>query len=779
MGSFRCIILCVYAFIINVPGSGERLSNCGWWSQAHHMVFQKRLEYGFNGYQVPSMPRASRSVRRRAKFQRAEDKQKCAFDLLATVAGKLLQERENPAISSDTSLQKEQCRFLEECQDANKPSKSELSVERSCDKKSLTGFPHLANDGHVEIASTVTSYSCLERFIAKELVDGNSQIKKENVTSEVKLDSSGYHQKDSHFMLDGDTSKGKDEMHELEKVPIGSGIEMYSFGDPLDESQPALISLGCNAKLSGFNDRIPCSLLSKSCENVPVVSRDDDENSSGCTHPINTKTRSLRPKTCTGDNSISKRLASNFQKVAQKPKHNTLSNSDGVRKQTYHSKRKCNKRQSSQMNIPFKKRKLFNYKSVSNSNGFTRSGGIYYSPENCMNQDACGSSPGMHRDPGIASLEACPHQKLRRIGSHVKLRIKSFRVPEHFIEVPETATIGSLKRTVMDAVTAVLGGELHIGVILQGKKVRDDTKTLLQTGISHHNQLDALGFTLEPNSSQSLPIVCAAHSPRPGADITPPVTRYPSSHAVIHRSIQGNSGMLPEHQVTSFASHFESDHDSTPSPANTSVDKDMDDSKELVTVLEMDREELAMVPVLQKPRRSQMVQRRIRRPFSVDEVEALVQAVEKLGTGRWRDVKLCAFDNAKHRTYVDLKVKEFVTPFAWKLQYDKWKTLVHTARISPQQRRGEPVPQELLDRVLVAHAYWSHQQTKQQHKEHPETETVFSFNPKGQGLSAASDHVDASALKYFSISRKKNILVMESARHDMIHASYVHHSRSP
>jgi len=24
---------------------------------------------------------------------------------------------------------------------------------------------------------------------------------------------------------------------------------------------------------------------------------------------------------------------------------------------------------------------------------------------------------------------------------------------------------------------------------------------------------------------------------------------------------------------------------------------------------------------------------------------------------RWRDVKLCAFDNAKHRTYVDLKVK--------------------------------------------------------------------------------------------------------------------------
>jgi hypothetical protein len=48
------------------------------------------------------------------------------------------------------------------------------------------------------------------------------------------------------------------------------------------------------------------------------------------------------------------------------------------------------------------------------------------------------------------------------------------------------------------------------------------------------------------------------------------------------------------------------------------------------------------------------------------------------------------------------------------MMQDKWKTLVHTARISPQQRRGEPVPQELLDRVLAAHAYWLQHQTRQQ-----------------------------------------------------------------
>jgi hypothetical protein len=58
-------------------------------------------------------------------------------------------------------------------------------------------------------------------------------------------------------------------------------------------------------------------------------------------------------------------------------------------------------------------------------------------------------------------------------------------------------------------------------------------------------------------------------------------------------------------------------------------------------------------------------------------------------------------------------------------QQDKWKTLVHTASISPQQRRGEPVPQELLDRVLAAQAYWSQQQAKLQPKTPPLAEALL------------------------------------------------------
>ncbi|QCD79695.1 hypothetical protein DEO72_LG2g9 [Vigna unguiculata] len=70
-------------------------------------------------------------------------------------------------------------------------------------------------------------------------------------------------------------------------------------------------------------------------------------------------------------------------------------------------------------------------------------------------------------------------------------------------------------------------------------------------------------------------------------------------------------------------------------------------------------------------------QRRTRRPLSMDEIEALVRTAELLGVGRY------------HKTLRDLK--------------DKWNTLVHTTRIPPERRRGEPIPQELFDRVLTAH----------------------------------------------------------------------------
>ncbi|KAH0936868.1 hypothetical protein HID58_004329 [Brassica napus] len=276
-------------------------------------------------------------------------------------------------------------------------------------------------------------------------------------------------------------------------------------------------------------------------------------------------------------------------------------------------------------------------------------------------------------------------------GESVKLSIKSFRIPELFIEVPDTATVGSLKRTVMEAVAALLGDGIRIGVLVQGKKIRDDSNTLSQTGLSCRENLSNLGFTLEPGH---VPLCSESHVISTPTDSTNLSERSLDSRIPFH--------LQDADHVISSENCVENNQELVPYQSDISADEPSSDSRALVLVSALEPEALAIVPLNEKSKRTELSQRRTRRPFSVTEVEALVAAVEELGTGRWRDVKLRSFDDASHRTYVDLK--------------DKWKTLVHTASISPQQRRGEPVPQELLDRVLAAHRCWSQHQLKQNGK---------------------------------------------------------------
>lgn len=86
--------------------------------------------------------------------------------------------------------------------------------------------------------------------------------------------------------------------------------------------------------------------------------------------------------------------------------------------------------------------------------------------------------------------------------------------------------------------------------------------------------------------------------------------------------------------LTNQGNLVENNHDSTSSPIDTIVDEITPDSRAIVA-LPASNEALAVVPVSQKIKRSEFVQRRTRRPFSVSEVEALVHAVEELGTGRY------------------------------------------------------------------------------------------------------------------------------------------------
>ncbi|XP_024443392.1 telomere repeat-binding protein 5 isoform X2 [Populus trichocarpa] len=688
------------------------------------MVLQKRLDYGFNGYQVPHMPRATRSARRRRSFKKKhEENQMCAFDLLAIVAGKLLLDKESAPSSSNTSADKDQCAVVNsavkyEWQDEEKP----LKVE-ACDQGSA------ARNFFVSDLSQVHGQG---RSNAEKLRNDKSKNDIGTFASKVEGVSSEYREF-GDCKLEVETKRAvKDEPGKSGVVLSSTAANMCSLEDPvvLDAKPPALASLDSCAKVPLCRNHIPNSSYPTNQDDVNVVSRDDDDNSSGCTHPI-TKKKFFRPAPRIGDRRIRKILASKYWKVAPKFKDATVSNSDGDLKPVFHKRKNYYRQQRSERLYPFKKRKHYAYSSPSNLDGGLSCEFVSDSPRKGSNGDASGSCTRMHGVTGASSSFVAQHTSFQPRDSHgmrtfnggasssfvgqrtsfqprdchVKLRIKSFRVPELLVEIPESSTVGLLRRTVMEAVTAILGGGLRVGVLLQGKKVRDDNKTLLQTGISHNNQLDSLGFCLEPNPSQTPPSLCPEDSPfLLQCDTPDPISRCPPTAGVVCQGICTGS---PEPHANNLGNCIESDHDSASSPTDTSMDKSTN-SKALVAVPAMKVEALAVVPAHQKSKQSEIVQRRIRRPFSVAEVEALVQAVEKLGTGRWRDVKLRAFDNAKHRTYVDLK--------------DKWKTLVHTARISPQQRRGEPVPQELLDRVLTAHAYWSQQQADQQFKhQHAET----------------------------------------------------------
>ena len=79
---------------------------------------------------------------------------------------------------------------------------------------------------------------------------------------------------------------------------------------------------------------------------------------------------------------------------------------------------------------------------------------------------------------------------------------------------------------------------------------------------------------------------------------------------------------------------MENNQELVPYQSDISADEPSSDSRAMVSVSALEPEALAIVPFKEKPKRTELSQRRIRRPFSVTEVEALVNAVEELGTGR-------------------------------------------------------------------------------------------------------------------------------------------------
>uniref|UniRef100_A0A2P2KXY6 Telomere repeat-binding protein 1-6-like ubiquitin-like domain-containing protein n=1 Tax=Rhizophora mucronata TaxID=61149 RepID=A0A2P2KXY6_RHIMU len=424
------------------------------------MVLLRRLDYGFNGYQVPPMPRATRSARRRRCFKKgSEDNQICPFDLLAIVAGNLLLERDGNPNSGDISTNKDQCAVAGddvkkewedegklwkiEANDCENPARNFFVSELVSQVHAQISSPK-ENDKKLGLASPIRNSDCMERVNVEKLVNSRRKDDMGTPNGNVKVAFSSY-MECGDCKLKGQTMRLiKDEPHRPAKVLNNSESFMCSYDPVFCNKKPAPVSLHSSAKgpLHG-NNIIPNTSCPVIQDNVNVVSRDDDDNSSGCTH-TSTKKKFLRSAPRIGDRRIRKILASKYWKVAPKLKDAILSKIDGDWRSAYCNRKNSYKYQRSEKLYPLKKRKHFGgYNSLSYSDGGISSESFLDSPQQGNSGDASGPFQKMHRATGPSVVgQKAPFQPR---DSHVKLRIKSFRVPELFIEIPESGTIGSLK----------------------------------------------------------------------------------------------------------------------------------------------------------------------------------------------------------------------------------------------------------------------------------------------------------------------------------------------
>lgn len=791
------------------------------------------MQYGFQGYRPPPLPRAMRSTRARAggwHKNNSIDSRGVCFELLATVAGQLLQEKETEKISSElegisTTGMEQKVQDISQGEVENSPEQALLDLHNSqhgprsigasevtlgnatqqlefkdsrykgCSHEngmassvvhrklsfqdrtvnedaeiyrtiyrstSIIGKPGSANqssdrerDLELISDSQITNersivvpseederstrsnvkekgYICIDSYGEGNLLCGQSLHHASQDT-----DSKENLVKRSMGALEDHEGRGENDFNEINSAHWQRKETAYvhTEDEAVLDVHPSRVSLTSSAGVStvmglnshelggsGSTEKGPHCIENKPCDSsidglkdMINIFRDDDDNSSDITNPSTVTNNSWKTK----ETKFGRSISSKYRRIASTRKRNyskTAVNTDG----TVHTESPGSglrwKRQRTVRYPPVKRKMLAAGFSTSDINANTSCTVLDVNALNSEHYDSstkpCSAKSGSLPSPG--SVPVSSSQKA------VKLGIKSFAVPELFIEVPESATVSNLKKAAMEALINLLEGGFQVQILLHGMKVTDENATLIQVSTSHPEKLETVGFMLEPNPIPSSstgaddPLFMLSHAASRTSSMYPKASCSGTSidvevnKGLIDGSCSETNGMFNadgaqmagcQIQKVDINQWVMSESDLIVSSSHPQA---VSYSGALVvhpSVVDDSNQGLTLVPMRHRSRRADISKRRLRRPFTVAEVEVLVQAVEKLGTGRWREIKLHAFDHAKHRTYVDLK--------------DKWKTLVHTATIAPHQRRGEPVPLELLDRVIRAHSYWTKRQTNQ------------------------------------------------------------------
>jgi hypothetical protein len=403
------------------------------------MVLKRKIDHGFTGFKIADIPRGPRSIRRRGPYKKSIDSSDiCAFELLASLAGKLLQESESSTSSNVSEghdqpvLIKDGIKLESEDDKAIKADRggyevsavSEAGSQNVDQKCFLKEFPHLESDAVLEHASTISIVNFPEKF--------SGDIKSEKF---LKNNASGDFpdRADGGYPEIGESSDGNSEndFGQHEQVAAGGLIEQCSRKDPLELSLkfPALINSSSDIKSPSSRVPVLDAFFARHKNYSKLGSRDDDEKLSRC-NKLNNKFKDKFKAyrlTRIGDRRIRKLLTFKYWKVAPTLKDYEFSKADGRKKPLYRKRKTCYSHERFRRDSLYKRKKYFDQNSVASSDGA-------FSSESVSNSPLKGSTSANGVSRSVTGHQAPFNLK----DSYVKFSIKSFRIPELFVEVPET-----------------------------------------------------------------------------------------------------------------------------------------------------------------------------------------------------------------------------------------------------------------------------------------------------------------------------------------------------
>lgn len=270
--------------------------------------------------------------RRAPPARMMENNQNCAFELLASIAGKLLLESESSA-SSNASDANEHLAFgivKQEQENMDTPAKvecldhgsseesvfaSKLATKNNNQKTAHEGMSHDESDANMECTSNVSSSNCAHKF--------SSDVKSVNLES--KAISGGFPCKVEEASPDCGgrciSNVGNDIRRQLGVEKGQAGVQNT---DNLCSAKDNNANLCSSAKLTLGWAPVHSSYFSRRRNYTNLGFRDDDEKFSRYKSTV--KYKALKPPTRVGDRRIRKLLTSKYWKAAPRLKDSEFAN---------------------------------------------------------------------------------------------------------------------------------------------------------------------------------------------------------------------------------------------------------------------------------------------------------------------------------------------------------------------------------------------------------------------------------------------------------------------